>query len=63
MGIVELEPFISGRTLVLAEMALVFGVLIWFGRAQIRAVRRPPGEEDRPSALAADARRWREPER
>ena len=40
MTIIELEPFISAQTLVLAEMLLVFGGIIWFGMSQIRAVKR-----------------------
>lgn len=46
MTIIELEPFISGQTLVIAEMALVFGGLIWFGMSQIRAVKRARERRD-----------------
>lgn len=56
MRIYELDPFISYETLVFLEMLLVFGGLIWFARGQIRAVRRSPEDETKPSSLAADDR-------
>ncbi|MEM9145157.1 MAG: hypothetical protein AAGC57_03090 [Pseudomonadota bacterium] len=55
MQIHQLDPFISGETLVLLEMLLVFGGLIWFARSQIRACRRDPSAEPKPSSLASDA--------
>lgn len=61
MEIIRLEPFISDTVFVFAQMALAFGVLIWFGLSQIRATRRSPEEESRPSSLAADGRPRREP--
>lgn len=52
MEIHYLDPFISYQTLVFLEMLLVFGGLIWFAQTQIRACRRKPEEESKPSSLA-----------
>lgn len=56
MEIVRLEPFLSDTAFVFLQLALAFGVLIWFGLSQIRATRRSREEEAAPSSLAADGR-------
>ena len=54
MEIHYLDPFITYETLIFLEMLLVFGGLIWFALAQIRAVRRPPRADRGGSSLARE---------